>query len=87
MPAEPDVQDSMSSTKNKYFRGPGRGYVPTEEYKRMSKDQQQAVYHLCDERDGSSRTDSGAGNSKDYDNLKRQVSALSKKLDDSLTTE
>ena len=48
--------------------------------------QQQAVYCLYDEQDGSSRPDYGYGNSKELYIFKHQVSALSKKSDDALMT-
>ena len=57
------------------------------EYKEISKDQQQSVYGLLDEPYGSSRPVSGAVTSKEYDNLKRQVSAFSNKVDYLLTVE
>ena len=77
----------MGFIKNKYFRGSERGYVPTEEYKKISKAWQQAVYRLRQEQYGSSRPASRTYIPKDYANLKRQISALSKNVDDSLTTD
>ena len=57
------------------------------EYKEISKDQQQSVYGLRNERYGSSRPVSGAVTSKEYDSLNIQVSELPKKLHDLLTIE
>ena len=53
----------------------------------MSKAQKQAVYRLRDKWDYSRKTSAGDGTSKEYANLKRQVSALSKKMNDFLTIE
>ena len=87
MPAESDVQATRGTTKNKYFCGSVWGYVSTEEYTNMSKAHQQAVYRLCNELDGSSSPAAIVGTSKEYANLKRQVSAFYKKADESFKME
>ena len=87
MNPESDAQATMDAIKNKYFRGSEQGYVPTTNYKKMSKTQKQAVYRLREEQYGSSSPAAGAVTYKEYTNLKRQVSAFSKKVDDSLTIE
>ena len=87
MPDESDVQAAMSAIKNKYFCGSVWGYVSTEEYTNMSKAHQQAVYQLCNERDGSSSPAARVGTYKEYANLKCQVSAFYKKADESFKME
>ena len=74
----------MSSINNRYFRGSEWGYVPTADYKKISKSQQHPVYRLGGERYGTSRNDAITATSKECDNLNFQVSAFSKKVDDSL---
>ena len=68
---------------------PDHWYVQFEhgEYTNMSKAHQQAVYRLCNERDGSSSPAARVGTSKEYANLKRQVSAFYKKADESFKME
>ena len=56
------------------------------EYKKMPKAQKLTVYRLRKERDVSSRSSAETGTPKDYFDLKRQVSALSKKMNDFLST-
>ena len=87
MPSNYDFQATISAIKNNYLHGSKQGYVPLAEYKNISKAQQQGVYRLRNERYGSSRPSSGTVTSKEYSNLKIQVSLLSKKVDDSLTIE
>ena len=87
MPYESDGKASMGVIKNKYFRGSERGHVPTLQYNTMSKAQQQAVYCLCDKLDSIITPAAGSVTSKEYDNLKRQVSAFSNKVDYLLTVE
>ena len=53
----------------------------------MSKAQKQDVYRLRDERYGINRPNYVVSNSKEFSNLKRQVSTLSKKADDPLNME
>ena len=87
MPGESDIQASMGAIKSKYFRGSEQGYVATADYKKIPKDQQHAVYLLCAEQDVNRRPSAGVGTSKEYSNLKSQISALSKKMYDLLTME
>ena len=86
IPSKSNVKAAMGAIKNKYLCGSKWGYVSTTEYKNFSKDRQQDVYHLRQELDGIRRPDARTGTPKDYDNLKLQVSALSKTVDDLLTT-
>ena len=51
----------------------------------MSKDQQQAVYRLRQEQYGNISPSAGTGTTKDYSDLKRQVSALPKNVNDLIT--
>ena len=87
MPAESDVQALMSSIDNKYVRWSKREYLPTADYKNMSNSQQQAVYRLRDERYVCSRPVARDSTHKEHANLKRQVTALSKKLDELIMME
>ena len=87
MPTESYFQIAMGDIRKKYFRGYEQGYVSVADYKKISKYQQQAVYHLHQERDGIRRPAAGTDTPKDYANLKRHVSALFNKVDGLLTTD
>ena len=86
MPDKSDVQASMGAIKKKYFREYERGYVPTAKYKKMSKAQQQAVYRICQEQYGIISPAARTCTPNYYANLKCQVSAFDKNVDDFLTT-
>ena len=87
MPVKSNFQAANSAINNKYFRVSEWGYVPTAEYKRISKAQQQAFYRLHDERGGISMPSDRAVTSKEDTNLKHHISELSKKVDYLITME
>ena len=86
MPSESYFQADMSAMKKKYLHGSEWGYVSMAEYMGITNAQQQYVYRLHDERYVTRRAYTRDSTYKEYDKLNRQVSVLSKKVDNSLTT-